>query len=315
MLALKKIEGYDRDAIRVALTEALAERGGFEALLAGRDSVLLKPNFVVPEVPDKWATTHPDVYMTVATMLLDAGKTVAIGDSPAFGSARQAVKLHGVRDECRDLGIEVITFRQPTSYAGVADQPRYKELSIATELDRFDALINLPKLKVHQQFVMTGATKNLYGCVTGKRKFYRHNVCANDPIRFAKMITANARRAAPVLNIGDGITAMHVKGPRGGQPFELQRLIVSDDCLVHDWLFCLLTGTDPMSTPLFQSVDAATRAGLEAACAPIVASAEFAVAEGFRPSYLVDISFRPQHLIRTVWRSVMFQLKQLRSGA
>ena len=308
MIELHSVEKYDRALIRAALAAALAPAGGFAGLLADRKRIVLKPNFVVPERADRCATTHPDVYMTVATMLLELGNSVTIADSPAFGTTGQAIKLHRVQDECRDLGIDVLTFRQPQAFDGLADQSRYKTLTIAGELDNFDALINLPKLKVHQQFVVSGATKNLYGCVTGNRKFFRHNVCVNDPVRFAHMIVANARRAAPVLNIADGIMAMHVKGPRGGDSYPLQYLIVSDDFLTLDWLFCRLIDQDPMATPLFEALGAAACERLAADCSAVLAGAAFEVAPEFMPSYRTDISFRPQHILRSAWRSLMFRL-------
>ena len=126
--------------------------------------------------------------MAVADYLIDHGKDVTIAESPAFGSCQMALRFHGVIKECRQKGIKYFTFSKASSFEGVEDSKQFGELTIAKELQDYDGLINLPKLKVHQQFVFTGAAKNLYGCVTGKRKFYRHNVCKNDPVRFAHMI-------------------------------------------------------------------------------------------------------------------------------
>ena len=150
MIELHRVEKYDRASIRAALAAALAPAGGFAGLLAGRERIVLKPNFIIPERADRCATTHPDVYMTVAAMLLELGKSVSIADSPAFGTACQAIKLHRVQDECRDLGIDVFTFRQPQAFDGPAGQSRYKTLTIAGELDRFDAacLAGLTKVRL-----------------------------------------------------------------------------------------------------------------------------------------------------------------------
>jgi uncharacterized protein (DUF362 family) len=309
--ALIRQAAYDRNAIKTQLVTAIDALGGLERVLGDRRRIVLKPNFVVPERAEKAATTHPEVYMAVAELLLESGRQVAIGESPAFGTAESAVRLHGVQQECLDRGIPVFTFRRAKQTAGIAD-PRYRKLSVAAELDEYDAIINLPKLKVHQQFVFTGATKNLYGCVTGKRKFYRHNICANDPVRFARMIIANARLVAPVLNIGDGISAMHVKGPRGGRPYPLGQLLVSDSFLEHDWLVCRLIGLDPLATPLFQALPEVEHAALDAACAALL-PADFAAPADFRQSYLIDISFSPWHLLRSFWRSMKFQLRELTS--
>ena len=43
------------------------------------------------------------------------------------------------------------------------------------------------------------------------------------------MILANARKAQAILHIGDGISAMHVKGPRGGKTHAFGKVIISDN--------------------------------------------------------------------------------------
>ena len=139
-------DAYDRTQIKSALSDALAQWGGIEQLLAGKQRIVLKPNFVVPEVAEHAATTHPEFYLAVAELLLDHGKQVTIGESPAFGSAEQAVTMHGAREECQRLGVQVMTFRQAAEITGVAGSSSYRSLTIAAELADFDAMINLPKL-------------------------------------------------------------------------------------------------------------------------------------------------------------------------
>lgn len=221
---LAELDHYDRGAIKMAIQNLVDELGGWEHFLADRQHLLLKPNFVVPEKAQGGATTHPDFYMAVAELIQATGRRVTIGESPAFGSAETGVRLHGVTDECKDRNIDVITFKAAKPIAGVPEEKSYAKLSIARELDDFDGLIDLPKLKVHDQLTFTGATKNLFGCVSGKRKFYRHNVCKNDPVRFSRMLLKNAAEASPVLCIGDGIQSMHGKGPRGGAMYPLNRI-------------------------------------------------------------------------------------------
>lgn len=298
------VRSYDRQEIKRALSGLMGPFGGFETMLRGRDGILLKPNFVVPESRQNCGVTHPDFYMAIAECLLDIGKNVCIGDSPAFGSTKMAVRLHGVMGECRQKGINVLTFKKQELYEGVAGSKQYAELSIASELRQFDAIINLPKLKVHQQFVFTGATKNLYGCVSGRSKAYRHFTSQNDDQLFAGMILANARKADPVLNIGDGIIAMHKNGPRGGEPYPLHRIIVSDSFLEHDWFFCRLIGLPPERAPLFQILTETETGRLEEACRDSLSSNDFAVARGFERAPEAPIRFSALHMIRAMWRSL-----------
>lgn len=308
MLQLIAQHRYDREAIKQQLDSVVTDQHLADAV-DGRRRVLLKPNFVMPAPRDDASTTHPEFYLAVAELLIDRGFHVGIGESPAIGSCRAALKAHEVLEECGRLGVEIVEFKGVQQYDGVESDKNYGRLTIAHELDDWDSLINLPKLKTHQQFTFTAASKNLYGCVTGKRKFFRHNLCANDPVRFASMILANANKAACALHIGDGVNAMHVKGPRNGEAFPLHRIIVAEDHLAHDWLFCLLTGLDPMSTPLFLAASLAQRQSARAQAELIEASDDFQVADEFIHAPLIHISFSPWAIARSGYRTLRHSLR------
>lgn len=303
--ALETVTRYDRAAVREAILAGCAPLGGLTRIVAGRRRVLVKPNFLLPEPPAAASTTHPAVYMTLATLLAEMGCEVTIADSPAFGPASLVARRHGVLRECRRLGVRVMTLRRAREVAGVADCPVFGRLTVARELERFDAVVNVPKLKVHQQTVITGATKNLFGCVTGKRKAYRHLACRNDLAMFSRMILRNAEVVAPVLTVADGVVALHRRGPRGGAPYPLERLVVSDSWLETDWLFCRMIGLEPVEVPLFQALEASVRERVEASLADVLRSPQFRVAEGFEPAPRSPIAFTLGRLVRSAVRSVL----------
>jgi uncharacterized protein (DUF362 family) len=290
-ITYRELGAYNRDGVKAALGSALDELGGLETLLGDRSRMLIKPNFVVAEPASAGACTHPDVYMAVAELLLESGREVTIGESPAFGSTRGALRAHDVVDECADRGIGVLTFAAVDKIDGVDVGGRFEKLTIAGELKQYDGLINLPKLKVHQQMMFTAAVKNLYGCVTGKRKAYRHFVSENNPELFARMLLANADAADAVLHISDGIQAMHRKGPRGGALYPLGRLLLSTDFLAHDWLFCRMIGMDPRTTPLFRAAGEAACSDAESVIEALTRELPFEAKTDFEPSFESPISF------------------------
>ena len=313
MLDLLHIDSYDRLQIQQILGRALEPSPLFSAGPKRFPKVLLKPNFVMPAAPADPSTTHPNFYMAVAQLLLERGFQVGIGESPAFGTCRRALRAHDVLDECEALGIEVVEFTETYAVSGVAGDKNYERLTIANNLRDWSALINLPKLKTHQQFVFTGANKNLYGCVVGKRKLIRHNLCANDPVRFARMILANVAAVescfGSVLHVGDGITAMHVRGPRGGQPFPLGCVIIADDALAHDRLMCELINLDPAIAPLFRALDKGHLASIETKVEALRSRLSFTPATEFRHAPPVHISFAPWALARSAYRTVRYRLQ------
>ncbi|MEN9359347.1 MAG: hypothetical protein RL095_882 [Verrucomicrobiota bacterium] len=303
------LHSYERQGLKAALLRLLAPHGGLAALAPGK-RVLLKPNFVMPEKPEDPSCTHPDFYMAVAELLLEEGRAVSIGESPAFGSCEKGLRMHGVYDECRSRGIGIVEFSGSRKFEGVAGDSWYEELSVAGELRDFDAVINLPKLKVHQQFVLTGAVKNLYGCVVGRRKFLRHNLCDNDPRRFARMIIANADAVAATLHLGDGIVAMHIKGPRGGRPYPLGQILLAQDPYAHDWLQALLMDHQPHALPLFQALDPARLEAARAAAEALFHERGLKPATSLVPSFRTDISFSPRAILRSAWRLLKFKLRR-----
>lgn len=209
---------YDPDEIRIALEQGIKQLGGIRSICAGRTNLLLKPNFIQPDSPEVCSTTHPVFLLTVADFFQDYGYKVSIGESPAIGSVEACIEALNLKTELEKRNIRYFTFKKSRSFK-TDGSGQYKSLAIAEELGDFDGIINLPKLKTHCQHRFTGATKNLYGCVPGKRKALRHMRSKNDLASFTQMILDNARQANPFLNIADGILAMHKHGPRRESPF------------------------------------------------------------------------------------------------
>lgn len=306
MLEYHAQSSYDRAELETVLDGVVASFSRLREPTEDFTRILLKPNFVMPAARGDASVTHPDFYMALATVLQQRGFEVGIGESPAIGSCEKALKAHGVYEECRQRDIAVVEFRSPKLYHGVEGDRHFGSLTVAEELTQWHGVVNVPKLKTHQQFTFTAATKNLYGCVTGKRKFVRHNLCANDPVRFARMVIANATEVDCVAHIADGIEAMHVKGPRGGKPFPLGCVLASDSFLDLDWLFCRLIDLDPETTPLFRALGEAERSAVAARCVSLLDSAGIKVATGFRHAPLIHISFSPWHMARSGWRTVRY---------
>ena len=307
MINIVSINTYDRSLIsREILTQL--EQCDFFGRIPEKSSVLLKPNFVMPSPVGDSSCTQPDFYMAIAQIFLDKGFKVGIGESPAFGSCKKALKTHGVYDEALEKGIAVVEFSNNQSYQGPTTKGPYSTLSICKEINEWDFLINLPKLKVHQQMHFTGACKNLYGCVAGKKKILLHNICKNEPVKFAEMILANARKAQAILHIADGIEAMHIKGPRGGESHPFGKIIISDNPLQLDYIFATMANYKLKETPLFAALPDEIFEDIEESCEETLSSPNFSHAENFIHSYINDISFSPPKLIRSGFRSMKFKL-------
>ena len=250
-------DNYSLTEVKTAIERGIGLLGGFQDILGGRKSILLKPNFVRVDTAESGAITHPDFILAVAELLLDQGCTVSVGDSPGFGSLLACVKRLGLEKEFKKRGISLCPFKRSEEIPGIPDgktkvEKIFSRLIIARELKKFDGIINLPKMKTHCQLGFSGATKNLYGCVPGKRKAWRHLASGNDEKAFAKMIIRTAEAVSPFFHIADGIESLHVRGPTKGVPFPLNSIFLGKNAYAIDWLFCQLTHFDPMQSQLFQ---------------------------------------------------------------
>ncbi|MFH0880149.1 MAG: DUF362 domain-containing protein, partial [Lentisphaerota bacterium] len=106
-----------------------------------------------------------------------------------------------------------------------------------------------PKLKTHVQMTFTGALKNQYGLITGKRKAHYHYRLKTREWLAALIMDIN-RIAKPALAIMDGIVAMEGEGPSSGRPRKVGALLAGSDLAAVDVMACELIGLNPETVPL-----------------------------------------------------------------
>jgi uncharacterized protein (DUF362 family) len=242
LVSISHCEDYERERVAAALRAALGPLGGIGAFVKPGARVLLKPNYVLARRRDEAANTHPVFIAEVARLVREAGGEVAVGDSPALGSARYAAWRTGLLPLAREAGIPIVEFRQTHR---VELPPGSRAYRLAVEALEADVLINLPKLKVHAQMYLTLAVKNLFGCIRGRRKALYHLQLGGRPAEFARMLVDVARLAAPELTLLDGIVGLERTGPTGGDPRRLGLVIAGEDPVAIDRVCCDLLGVDP----------------------------------------------------------------------
>ncbi len=206
---------YDPDATLDRVRRLLAPLGGMERFVRPGARVVLKPNLVFGRSPDRAINTHPAVVRAAALLAKEAGAgSVAMGDSPGYGSARAAMKACGLAAVAEEAGIEMIEF---TPREHVDEDRRFLRLELAAELLEADAVINLPKMKTHGQMLMTLAVKNMFGAVPGARKFQWHYRAGRDRMLFARVLNEVAEAVTPALSILDAVVGMDGTGPSAGR--------------------------------------------------------------------------------------------------
>jgi uncharacterized protein (DUF362 family)/ferredoxin len=251
-VSIVKCDDYRPERVYRQLKEGLDLLGGIGAFISRGERVLLKPNFLIGRSPAKCVNTHPELVRAVAQIVLEAGATPVIGDSPQLGSALKVAEQCGVAAVARELGIEIVEF-EPVEVKH-PEGKFFKRFTLGKAVLESDTIINLPKLKTHGLTFLTVAVKNLFGCVPGARKAQWHVRTSHEGREhFSRMLLDLAALINPPLSIVDGIDAMEGKGPGFGTPRHVGLIIAGTDAVAVDAVVTAVLGTHPEHFPTLQT--------------------------------------------------------------
>ena len=251
VVALVPLDGYDCQAlVDAAVQQGIALLGGIDCFVRPEDRILLKPNMLSAAPPYKAVTTHPAVFSAVAGLLHQSGFThLSYGDSPGNPTAtpRKVADASGIAQAGQAWNISPADFDHGVSIAFPQGEAAHSFCLCQGVVDA-DAVISLSKMKTHALERITGAVKNLYGCIYSVNKAAGH---ARHPSSdtFADMLCDLHRLVKPRLHIMDGVVAMEGNGPTSGIPVEMHVLLFSADPVALDSVFASLINLSPAAVP------------------------------------------------------------------
>jgi uncharacterized protein (DUF362 family) len=271
---------------------------GLPSSFSGK-TVLLKPNLISATAP-ALACTHAEFVAAVASWFLDRGARVRIGDSPAFGTAVRTMQQHGIVEAVKGMNVELIDFNTPVERRLACGLT----VTVAAEGLDCDLLVNLPKIKAHNQMYVTFSVKNVFGIILGMRKAMLHMREGASHRRFADIILDLLDLLPPHLALADGIVAMHREGPVGGEPLSLGCVAGAVDMVALDTALLALLELDPGCSPLWLAAAARKMPGASLAdmVFPALTPAAFAGSGFVAPAELNGIRFNPLRFLRGVLR-------------
>ena len=313
-VALVKVSDYDPQALNQAVSEAVRLLGGWDSILQPRESVLIKPNLLTACAPQENATTHPEFVASVIRQVQAAGARPFIAESPAFGSIDSVAEKCGILSVARAAKIPLVELNRPVRLAAKSPLTPRGLVGDSRAIEA-DVLINLPKFKAHTQTLFTGAVKNLYGCVPGKRKVWWHFKANHSLTRFSEMLVENVRALHSGLTLVDAVVAMEEKGPRGGRAKHLGLLVAGRDPVAVD---AVLAGLVGLGAHDYEILNAARRRNVgvpDLEAIEIVGERLEAVRDlTFKlPKELSDISFSPQRVAKSFLKNLWIKKIKERS--
>lgn len=297
-VALTRCPGYEPPALkreidRLCQSLAVSVPCGYK--------VLLKPNLVAASRADGLALTHPQVLRAVAEWFLDHGAVVSVGDSPAFGTPASVMAQCGISKALAGLPIKFSPFDRPRTVLTAGQI----SIRLADDIFQHDMLLNLPKLKAHDQLRVTMAVKNYFGVVLAWRKALAHMRYGGNS-RFVKLLVDLLDHMPEGLSIIDGVVAMHRHGPLHGDPLPVGVLGASRNPVALDSAMLAVIGLPPKLSPLWRECADRDLAGsrLTDLTFPLIHPEELAVNDFSTPAQLDPIRFQ-------AWRFLRNSIKKL----
>lgn len=241
---------YSQPEIDAAVKRVFEHFGGIGHFVKNGERVLLKVNLVAGHDIERRVTTDPAIVRAVATLVLEAGATPFIADSPGIDSFTRAAERAGFFQVAHDLGIECCELDEPVDLPP-SEGAEYKHIQVSRKVLEADKVISLAKLKTHGQMYLTMGTKNLFGTIPGRLKAgWHYNVGLNRE-KFAGLLLDIYAGVRPCFTILDGVIGMDGDGPTSGDPYEFGIIAGTVDALTMDFHLCRMLGAKLEDYPLY----------------------------------------------------------------
>ena len=228
-----------------SLTRAAVDAlGGMKRFVSRGDVVVVKPNIGWDRTPLHAANTNPEVVAEVVMMAYEAGAKHVVVTDASCNDPNRCFQRSGIWGAAYAKGAEVIVpsehrFRSMRLRGEVLD-----EWPVYTPLIHADKLINVPIAKHHNLAKYTGAMKNWYGSLGGRRNRLHQSI----DLSVADLATF----MRPTLTVVDATRILVRNGPQGGNIDDtkvINQVIASVDQVAADAYGCTLIGQKVENVP------------------------------------------------------------------
>lgn len=238
---------YDLVAIKggepgVMFDKGIEALGGIGAFVKKGQKVVIKPNIGWDTPVDRAANTNPQLVARIIQHCLNAGaKEVYVLDHTC-NEWQKCYRNSGIEAAAKNAGAKVAPANSENYYHEITI-PNGKNLKKAKEHELIlsaDVFIDVPVLKNHGGSKITGAMKNLMGCVWDREEWHRNDLhqCIADFATYRK----------PTLNVMDAYNVMKQNGPRGVSVSDvvlMKAQLISTDIVAMDAAGTKLWGMNP----------------------------------------------------------------------
>jgi len=216
---------------------------------ASKDArILLKPNLNSNMNSLTGNTTDLRIISALIEAIKDLGyKNIIIGEGTSSGFYRYKINIF------KRLRVDRLLKYYNVKFLDLNYAP-YKKIvfengevaHVAEICSKADFFINIPKIKMHFEVMMSVALKNLIGCMVGldnKQKVHSS--------LFKNILNIN-KNIKPHLHIVDGLVCMEGAGPSKGTPINMGLILSGRNPYVIDMVCAKLAGVDFLRMPVLK---------------------------------------------------------------
>jgi uncharacterized protein (DUF362 family) len=250
-------ENYDDKSIEIIrgmLREAVDYLGGIRKFVHSGDKVVIKPNVFWPISSETALNTDPRVVEALIRLIReevsDVGE-IRIWEASAAGwqvpniSTFDCYKASGFTKMAEKMSVKLMDGEtDEATRVGVPGARVLFYFDLPKTLEKADCYISVPKLKTHNETLMTGAIKNQQGSIKSYDKYRFH---AKDlPYKLVDIY----RVLRPNLTIMDALWVLQGQGPQSYFPEDLIKnmnlILAGGDCVALDAVATAIMCYDPL---------------------------------------------------------------------
>lgn len=242
-VSVVKCDGHYIDK---AVDKAVNLIGGLEDI-KGKKVISIKPNLCTLKSSTSGATTDPKIVEALVKKInsINHCEIRIVETNNSRASADWSFEYLGFKDLAeRYDNVQCVNLSRDHKIKAKMDGEVFSSILVPESMIFSDYLISVAKMKTHWYCVYTGALKNQFGLLLGRRAKY-HEI-------MSKVLVDLNRFYKPDLAIIDGIIGMEGFGPILGNPKFVGVIIASHDLVAADIVASKIMKLNPSVIPYLE---------------------------------------------------------------
>ncbi|MEM3663542.1 MAG: DUF362 domain-containing protein [Candidatus Jordarchaeales archaeon] len=225
----------ERGNVEEAVRRAIDAVGGVD--VDRGEEVIVKPNIAFHKDPYGAINTDPLILDAVLKILREHTSRVVVVESDSTSNyAEVRAEQSGIMEVVRRNDAKFVNLsKDEIVHVTVAG----RTLRLPRTVVEAQYLVNVPKLKTHEDTVITVALKNMFGVLPEKNKAVFYHPILEEVI---PLVNAACKQNLIVV---DGLTAMEGRGPIAGSPVTMNLVMSGRDPVTVDAVAAHIMGFNP----------------------------------------------------------------------